>query len=87
MNRKELVLHSPEESRGKGSSKQQKVAESPPLGGALVLDVLVGLMDEVIQLQEEVHQHGELIVAGLEAILGRSKEERIYLEQDLEESN
>ena len=36
---------------------------------------------------QEVHQHGELIIAGLEAILGRSKEERIYPEQDLEGSN
>ena len=61
--------------------------ELPSSGGELVLDVLVGLMDKVIQLWEEVHQHGKLIVTRLEAILGRSKEERIYLEQDLEESN
>ena len=87
MNRKELVLHSPEESRGKGSSKQQKVAESPPLGGALLVDMLVGLMDEVIRLQEEVHQHGELLIARLEAIPGRLKEERIYPKWDLEEYN
>ena len=66
---------------------QWKVAELPPLGGALVLDALVGLMDEVIRLQEEVHQHGELLIARLEAILGRLKEERIYPEQNPEESN
>jgi len=68
-------------------SKQWKVTELPPSGGALVLDALVGLMDEVIWLQEEVHQHGELIITRLESMLGRSKEERIYPEQDLEESN
>ena len=87
LNGKELVLHSPEESRGEGLSKQWKATESPSSDGALVLDALVGLMDEVAQLQEEETQHGELIVSGLEAIPGRLKEERIYLEQDLEENN
>jgi len=80
-------LHSTEESRGEGSSKQQKVTESPSLGGAWVLDVLVGLMDEVIQLWEEVNQHGKLIITGLEVLLGRLKEERIYPEQNIKESN
>jgi len=61
--------------------------ELPPSGGALVLDALVGLMDEVIQIWEEVHQHGELIIAMLEAIPGTWNEERIYLEQEQEESN
>ena len=68
-------------------SKQWKVTESPSLGGALVLDMLVGFMDKVAWLWEEVKQHGELIIARLEAILGRLKEERIYPEQNLEESN
>jgi len=84
---KVLVLCSLEESRGEGSSKQQKVAELPSLGGALVLDVLVGLTEEVIWLWEEVNQHGELVIARLEAVPGRSKEERIYPEQNPEESN
>jgi len=43
-------LHSPEESRGEGSSKQWKVTESPPLSGELVLDALVGLKDEVVKI-------------------------------------
>jgi len=87
LDRKVLVLHSPEESRGDGSSKQQKVTELPSSSGALVLDMLVGLMDKVSQLREEVNQHGKLVVTRLEAMLGRLKEERIYPEQDPEESN
>jgi len=61
--------------------------ESPPLGRVLVLDMLIGLMDEVTQLQEAVNQHGKLLVSRLEEILGKLKEERIYPEQDLEEYN
>jgi len=87
LNGKEMVLHSLEKSRGKGSSKKQKVAESPPLGKALVLDALVGLSDEVNWLQVEVKQQGKWIFSAFEVLLGRLKEERIYLEQDLETSN
>ena len=61
--------------------------ESPPLGRALVLDALISLMDEVTQLQEVVHQHGELLIAGLEEIPGRPKEKRVYPEQGSEEYN
>ena len=75
------------ESRGEGSSKKQKVMELPLLGGVLVLDALVGLTDDLIQLQEEVNQHGKLIIARLEVVPGMLKEERIYPEQDPEESN
>jgi len=84
---KGLVLHSLEEFRGKGSSKQQKVAELPPSGEASVLDMLVGLLEEVNQLREEVRQQGKLILTGLEVMLGKLKEERIYPEQDLKGSN
>ena len=56
---KEMVLCSPEKSRGEGSSKQQKTMESPPLDGESVLDVLAALPEEVKQLQEEVKQQGE----------------------------
>jgi len=45
-------------------SKQQKVTELPLSREALVLDTLVGLMDEVLWLQMEVHQHGKLIISG-----------------------
>ena len=79
-------MHSSEESRGEGSFKQWKVTELPLLGGALVLDTLVGLLDEVIWFWE-VKQHGKLILTGLGAVLGWLKEERIYPEQDLEEIN
>ena len=61
LNGKEMVLHSPEKSRGEGSSKKWKVAELPPLGEVSVLDVLVGLSDEVQWLQEEVKQQGKWI--------------------------
>ena len=82
-----MVLHPPEKSRGEGSSKKRKATESPPLGSMLVLDMLIGLTDEVIWIWEVVHQHGKLLIARLEEILGRTKEERIYLEQDSEEYN
>ena len=82
-----MVLRSPEKSRGEGSSKQQKVMESPPSDGESVLDVLAGLSEDVKQLWEEVKQQGEWIFSRLEVLPGRLKEERIYLEQDLEGSN
>jgi len=87
LNGKEMVLHSPEKSRGEGSSKKWKVAEPPPLGKVLVLDALVGLSDEVKWLQEEVKQQGKWIFSAFEVLPGKLKEERIYLEQDLEGSN
>ena len=80
-------MHSPEKSRGEGSSKQQKAIESPPLDGESVLDVLAGLSEDVKRLQEEVKQQGKWITSGLEVLPGRLKEERIYLEQDPEGSN
>jgi len=87
LDRKVQVLHSPEESRVRDHPSSRKSPSQPSLGGALVLDTLVGLMDKVIQLQEEVNQHGKLIITRLEAVLGRLKEERNNLEQNLEESN
>src|SRR5882724_4296433 len=83
LNREELVWHSLERSKGKESKKRQRVMESPPLGRVLVLDALVGLMDEVTQLWDAVQQHGELLVARLGDIPGRPEEERMYLKQDL----
>jgi len=65
----------PEESRGEGMSKQWKVTELPLSGEALVLDTLVGLMDEVLQLQTEVHQHGKLIISGCMDVTKGSREE------------
>ena len=44
-----------EESHSEGRSKQWKVAELPLSGEVLVLDALVGLMDEVLQLLKEVN--------------------------------
>ena len=82
-----MVLHSPEKSRGEGSSKKWKVAELPPLGEVSVLDVLVGLSDEVKWLLEEVKQQGECIFSMFDVLPGRLKEERIYPEQDPEGSN
>ena len=61
-------LASSGKSRGKGSSKKQKVAELPPSGEALVLDMLVGLLDEVKWLQEEVKQQGEWIFSTFEVL-------------------
>jgi len=46
-------------------SKQWKVTEPPLSRGALVLDMLIGLMDKVLQLQKEVNKHGKWIIAGL----------------------
>ena len=64
-----------EESKGEGKSKQQKVTELPLSGEALVLDVLVGLTDEVLQLWMEVHQHGKLIISGFMGVPKGSREE------------
>ena len=47
---KGLVLHSPDESKDEGSSKKWKVAGLPPSGEVSVLDVLVGLLEEVNRL-------------------------------------
>ena len=77
LNGEELVWHPLRKSKGEGSSKQQKVMESPPSGRELVLDALIGLMDEVAQLWDTVHQHGKLLIAGLEGIPGRLKEESV----------
>jgi len=85
LNGEELVWHPLRKSKGEGSSKQQKVMESPPSGRELVLDALIGLMEEVTKLQDMVHQRGELLIGLLEGILGRPKEERIYLKWESEE--
>jgi len=89
-----MVLCSLEKSRGKGSSKKQKVAESPPSGEVSVQDILVGLSDEVKWLWKEVKwlwkevkQQGEWIFSLFEVLPGNLKEERIYPEQDPEGSN
>ena len=82
-----MVLCSLEKSRGKGSSKKQKVAESPPSGEVSVQDILVGLSDEVKWIWEEVKQQGEWIFSLFEVLPGNFKEERIYPEQDPEGSN
>ena len=84
-NREELVWHPPEKFQDERPSKWQKVSESPLLGSALVLDTLTGLMEEVTKLQDMVHQRGELLIGLLEGILGRPKEERIYLKWESEE--
>ena len=64
-------------------SKQWKVTELPLSGGALVLDMLIGLMDKVLQLQKEVNKHGKWIIAGLVDVPKRLKKERVYLEREL----
>jgi len=56
-------------------------------GGVFGAGCAVGLMDEVIWLWEEVNHMVSLIIVRLVAVPGRSKEERIYPEQDLEEIN
>jgi len=85
LNGEELVWHPPEKLQDERLSKQWKVLESPPLGSELVLDALIGLMEEVTKLQDMVHQRGELLIGLLEGILGRPKEERIYLKWESEE--
>jgi len=63
-NGKLLVLHFPDGSCDKGSSKHQETAELLT-GEALVLDTLGVLMDEVIWLWMVVNQHGKLIISSL----------------------
>ena len=46
-------------------SKQWKITELPLSGEVLVLDTLVGLMDEVLWLWKEVNCHGALIISRL----------------------
>ena len=73
-----------EESRSEGKSKQQKITKPPLSGEALVLDTLVGLMDEVLWLRKEVNQHGTLIISGLMDVPKGSLEEVGNWEQEKE---
>ena len=50
-----------------------------PLGEASVLEALVGLLDKVKWLWEEVKQQGKWIFSGLEVLPVKLKEERIYI--------